>query len=66
VLANLIIVPLASLITLCGFSLLIISLILPSFAPFFAYTNELAVMLLVNVNAFLVKLPAASFYLSRK
>lgn len=63
VLANLFIVPLASLITLCGFSLVFISLICPPLAKFFAYTNELIVMLLLSVNSFLIKLPAAYIYL---
>ncbi|OGX18348.1 MAG: hypothetical protein A3K83_06295 [Omnitrophica WOR_2 bacterium RBG_13_44_8b] len=61
VLANLIIVPIATLITLCGFSLVIISLILPSLAVPFASTSELLVALLVRASAFLVRMPAAYF-----
>jgi len=64
VLANMFIVPLASLITLCGFSLIIMELICPFLAPYFAYTSELAVSLLLNINAFLIQLPHAYFYLS--
>lgn len=63
VLANIFIVPLASLITLCGFSLLLIEFICPVLAPFFAYSGEFIVTLLLNVNAFLIKLPCAYFYL---
>lgn len=63
VLANIVIVPLATLITLCGFSLVIIELILPSLSPFFASSSQLIASLLLKVNAFLIKLPAAYFYL---
>ena len=64
VLANLFIVPLATLITLCGFSLVIIDLTFPILSPFFAYSSNLATFLLIELNAFLLKLPAAYFYLS--
>jgi competence protein ComEC len=59
VLANLFIVPLASLITLCGFSLVMIGLIFPFAAKFFASSSELAVAVLININMFLIKLPYA-------
>jgi competence protein ComEC len=65
VLANIFIVPLATLITLCGLCLIVIELICPVLAPFFAYTNELSVLLLLKINAFFIKLPAAYFYLPR-
>lgn len=64
VLANIFIVPLASLITLCGFSLIVMKFICPILAPFFAYSSEFAVALLLNINALLIKLPCAYFYLS--
>ena len=64
VLANIFIVPLASLITLCGFSLIVMEFICPCLVPFFAYSSEFAVCLLLNINALLVKLPGAYFYLS--
>lgn len=64
VLANIFIVPLATLITLCGFSLILMSLIFLPLAPVFASANELLVALLIKINAFLVELPAAYFYLS--
>ena len=63
VLANLFIVPLATLITLSGFSLIMMGLILPCLAPFFASTCELLVKLLLNINAFLIKLPVSCLYL---
>lgn len=59
VLANIFIVPLAALITLSGISLIVISLILPAIAPFFATTAELEVFVLLKINAFLVSLPFA-------
>jgi len=63
-LANIFIVPLASLITLCGFSLIAMQFLCPILAPFFAYSSEFAVSLLLNINAFLIKLPGAYFRLS--
>ncbi|MDP3732751.1 MAG: ComEC/Rec2 family competence protein, partial [Candidatus Omnitrophota bacterium] len=65
VLANIFIVPLASLITLCAFSLIAMEFICPFLAPFFAYSSEFAVCLLLNINALLIKLPGAYFYLSK-
>ena len=59
ILANILIVPLATLITLCGLSLVFISLALPSLAPLFAASCEFLVSLLININAFLVHLPGA-------
>ncbi len=64
VLANIFIVPLASLITLCGFSLILMEFICPFLVPFFAYSSEFTVVLLLNINALLIKLPGAYFYLS--
>ena len=64
VVANLFIVPLATLITLCGFSLIMIGLILPSLVPFFASTSELLVKLMLNINALLIKFPGAYLYWS--
>lgn len=60
VLANIIIVPLATLMTLCGFSLIM----MPPLAQFLAPACEIAVLLLLKANAFLIQLPAAYFYLS--
>jgi competence protein ComEC len=64
ILANLFIVPLATLITLCGICLIFSALIAPPLAPYFASTSELAVTLLVKCNLFLSSLPCASFNLS--
>ena len=63
VLANLFIVPLAALITLSGFSLVVISLIFPVFAGYFAYANEFFVALLLAVNNMFLRLPFAYLYL---
>ncbi len=64
VLANIIIVPIATLITLCGFSLVFISLVCPPLAGFFAIASESLVALLINLNSLLIKLPGACFQLS--
>lgn len=63
VLANIFIVPLAAFITLCGSSLLLASLILPSMAPFFASATELATAILLKLNILLLRLPFACFRL---
>ncbi|MFA6216708.1 MAG: ComEC/Rec2 family competence protein [Candidatus Omnitrophota bacterium] len=63
VLANIVIVPLASLITLCGFSLLLAVYVFPCLAPFFARSNEFAVALLLHSNNLFIKIPGAFFYL---
>ena len=65
VLANMFIVPLASLITLCGFCLIAMEFICPSLVPLFAYTTELITALLLNINNLLIKLPAAYFHLKK-
>jgi len=64
VLANLFIVPLASFITLCGFSLIMADFACPYFAQFFARTCELAVYLLISINALFLKLPLSYLRLS--
>jgi len=64
VLANLLIVPLATLITLCGFALAFISLLSQPLAQFFAAAAELLVALLFLINTFLAKLPFACIYLA--
>lgn len=63
VIANIFIVPLATLITLCGFSLLAAALGLPLLAPAFAASAQVLVTLLIKVNAALLSLPGAYFYL---
>ncbi len=63
VLANLFIVPLASLITLCGFSLAAIGLVCPALASLFAASCEFFASLLIHLSALLIKIPGAYFYL---
>jgi competence protein ComEC len=64
VLANVFIVPLASLITLCGFGLIILGLTWPLPAFLFAKATEFLVVVLLYLNTFLIKLPGAYLYLS--
>lgn len=62
--ANLFIVPLATLITLCGFSLICAGVISPLLAHFFAPATEILVALLLKLNFFLIGLPGAYLKLS--
>lgn len=64
ILANIFVVPLATLITLCGFSLIIIGLLNPHLATLFALSCELLATFLININSLLIKIPGAYFYLS--
>ncbi len=64
VIANLFIVPLATLITLTGFGLVIAALFCPGLAHLFACASELLVSLLLRINAFLISLPFACISLS--
>jgi len=64
VLANLFVASLAVLITFCGFALVAAGLTCPFLAPLFARSNELLVTLLIKINFFLVRLPAAYFCFS--
>ncbi|MFH0826600.1 MAG: ComEC/Rec2 family competence protein [Candidatus Omnitrophota bacterium] len=63
VLANLLIVPLAALMTLCGFSLIGIGSFFAGLVPILANTCDFLVAALVRLNTFLVNLPLAFFYL---
>jgi len=63
VLANICIVPLATLITLSGFSLVVIALVFPALAGPFTWANELLVVLLLQANNLLIRLPCAYLYL---
>jgi competence protein ComEC len=56
-LANIFVVPLATLITLSGFSLLFTGWLFPQLATFIARTLELWVWLLLGIHNMLVKLP---------
>ena len=62
VLANILIVPLATLITLCGFTLVISGLIYPGLANLFSLPTAALITLLLNINAALIKLPYAYIY----
>jgi competence protein ComEC len=61
VLANLLIVPLASIITLSGFSLLVAQSLSSYLALSFASVNELLVSLLLSLNSLLLQVPHAYF-----
>jgi competence protein ComEC len=62
VLANLLIVPLASLITLSGFGFLVAQYISPYLASSFVPVNEVLVSLLLGLNSLLLRLPHAYSY----
>lgn len=61
VLANIFIVPLATLITLCGFGLVITSYLFPFLADLFAFNIKLLIGILVLVNSSLIKIPGAYY-----
>lgn len=61
VLANLFIVPLASLITICAFGLVILAMISPGLAHLFAVALTFLVNLLAYINGILTGLPGAYF-----
>jgi len=63
VLANILIVPLATLITLCGFSLVLCGSFCPFLGGVFSTTTAMLITLLLNINAAVIKLPGAYFYL---
>ena len=63
VLANMLIVPLATLITLCGFTLVLAGLFFPALAHFSSITTSMLVTLLLNINALVIRIPFAYFYL---
>ncbi|MCM8771196.1 MAG: ComEC family competence protein [Candidatus Omnitrophica bacterium] len=59
--ANMFIAPLASLITACGLSLILISIIIPFWAFLFARAAEFLVIILIKMNLFFVNIPRAYF-----
>ncbi|MDD2702539.1 MAG: ComEC/Rec2 family competence protein [Candidatus Omnitrophica bacterium] len=63
VFANILIVPIASFITLCGFSLLAVNYVFPPWASSVASACEWAVNLLLYINSVLVRIPGAYFSL---
>ncbi len=62
VLANLLIVPLATLITLAGFAMLLAGLVCPVLAGLFSLPICALINLLLNLNLLLIKLPFACVY----
>jgi competence protein ComEC len=62
VLANILIVPLATLITLCGFSLVICGYLCPFLGRFLSITTAMFINLFLNINAAVIKIPGAYFY----
>lgn len=63
VLANMIIVPYSALITVSGFSFVLIGILIPSLASVLAVTNELLILILVKINYYLAAIPGAYFRL---
>ncbi|MDO8489436.1 MAG: ComEC/Rec2 family competence protein [Candidatus Omnitrophota bacterium] len=63
VLANILIVPLATVITLCGFILLLSGLLNPSLASLISAPTSMLINLLLNINTAIIRLPFAYFYL---
>lgn len=64
VLANVFIVPLATLINLCGLSLILAALISPALAYIFALPCQFLALLLINMNKFLLSIPGAYWHLT--
>jgi len=63
VLANILIVPLATIITLCGFTLLLSGLIYPYLAYLISVPASMLINLLLNINSAVIKIPFAYIYL---
>ncbi len=63
VLANMLIVPLATLITLCGFTLVLAGVFFPALAHFSSITTSMLITLLLNINALIIRFPFAYLYL---
>ncbi|MBP7215809.1 MAG: ComEC/Rec2 family competence protein [Candidatus Omnitrophica bacterium] len=61
VFANIVMVPLAAFLTITGFILMGVSFILPALIPYVAAVCEAAVVLLLQVNFLLLRIPGASF-----
>jgi len=63
VLANMIVVPLATMIIIAGLSLGMIGALLPCLAPFLGASNEFLILLFFKINYLLVQIPGAYFKL---
>ncbi len=62
VLANILIVPLATVITLCGFTLVLSGLIYPHLAGLISVPTAMLINLLLGINAAVIKIPFAYIY----
>ncbi len=62
ILANILIVPLATVITLCGFTLVLSGLIYPDLASLFSAPTSTLITLLLNINAAMIRIPFAYIY----
>ncbi|MFA5351525.1 MAG: ComEC/Rec2 family competence protein [Candidatus Omnitrophota bacterium] len=62
VLANILVVPLATLITLCGFSLVLCGSFSTFLGGVFSTTTAMLITLLLNINSAVIKIPFAYFY----
>jgi len=58
-----IIIPITSFITACGFALAIAGSILPQASFLFARSCELSIFILLSANAFLISLKGAYYYI---
>lgn len=63
VIANILVVPLASCITVTGFIFIGASFIAPALAQSIAYSLELMVFVLIKINTIMVMVPGAYYYL---
>ncbi len=63
VLANILIVPLATVITLCGFTLLLCGVFCPGLAGLISVPTSLLINLLLSINAAVIRIPFAYIYL---
>jgi len=63
VLANMLIVPLATLITLSGFTLVLAGVLCPVLAHFSSISISVLINLLLNINAAVIRIPFAYLYL---
>ncbi len=63
VLANMIIVPYSAVITVSGFSFVLIGIFIPCLTPVFAAANELFILILFKINYLLAVIPGAYFKL---
>lgn len=63
VLANMVAVPLATMIIIAGFSLILIGGLVPSLAPILGASNEALILMFFKVNYLFIAIPGAYFKL---